>query len=183
MGERGLLLDRDGVVNVDTGYVGAPELFVFMDGIFPLARRAVANGWRIVIVTNQSGIARGYYGEADFAAVTRHMLAGFAEQGVAITGVFYCPCHPDGVVPGYVRHSFWRKPNPGMILEAARRHGLDLPRSLLIGDAASDTAAARAAGVGRCLRLSPDPATQDANADRIIPDLDAAAAFLTPPVP
>lgn len=177
-GERALFLDRDGVINVDTGYVGTPDRFVFMDGIFDLTRRAVNGGWRVVVITNQSGIARGYYDEADFAAVTRHMLAGFAARGIVLTGVYHCPYLRGGTVPAYARDSFWRKPNPGMILEAARRHGLDPARSLFLGDAASDMVAARDAGVGLRLRLSPDPAIVDPNADHIVRDLADAGTFL-----
>jgi D-glycero-D-manno-heptose 1,7-bisphosphate phosphatase len=157
-GERALLLDRDGVINVDHGYVGAPDRFEFMDGVFPLARAAVAAGLRLVVITNQAGIARGYYTEADFQALTRHMLAGFADQGVRFAGVLHCPYHRDGSANGYGRDSFWRKPNPGMIMEAARRFGLDLPRSIFLGDAATDMEAARAAGVGLRLWLGGDAA-------------------------
>lgn len=152
-GERALFLDRDGVINVDHGYVGTADRFEFMDGIFPLARAAVADGWRLTVVTNQSGIARGYYSEADFQALTRHMLAGFAAHGVQLAAVLHCPFHRGGSATAYARDSFWRKPNPGMILEAARRFGFDLARSAMIGDTAADMAAALAAGVGLRLRL------------------------------
>lgn len=160
-GERALLLDRDGVINVDHGYVGTPDRFEFMDGVFPLVRAAVAAGLRLVVITNQAGVARGYYTEADFRALTRHMLAGFAGQGVGFAGVLHCPYHRDGSVAAYARDSFWRKPNPGMILEAARRFGLDLRRSIFLGDAATDMAAAQAAGVGLRLWLNGDAATAD----------------------
>lgn len=149
-----LLLDRDGVINIDHGYVGTPDRFEFMEGVFALTRAASDAGFRVVVITNQSGIARGLYSEADFAALTRHMRAGFANHGVEIAGVFHCPFHHEGIVPRYARGSFWRKPNPGMILEAARRLDLDLARSIFVGDAPSDMAAARAAGVGRRFLLS-----------------------------
>lgn len=179
-GEPALLLDRDGVINVDHGYVGAPADFEFMDGIFPLTRAAMNAGYRIVVVTNQSGIARGYYGEADFAALTRHMLAGFAAAGVSIRGVLHCPYYRHGSVAAYARDSFWRKPNPGMILEAARRFGLDLRRSVFLGDSLSDMAAARAAGVGMRLLLAAGPAAED-DGCRAIARLADAQRFLAVP--
>lgn len=193
-GERALFLDRDGVINVDHGYVGTADRFEFMDGIFPLARAAVADGWRLTVVTNQSGIARGYYSEADFQAVTRHMLAGFAAHGVQLTAVLHCPFHRGGAAAAYARDSFWRKPNPGMILEAARRFGFDLARSAMIGDTAADMAAALAAGVGLRLRLGQDGGGKDgggadggvvaiARPDDAIPFLAARRAAIMRPGP
>lgn len=179
MAERALLLDRDGVINVDHGYVGSPDRFEFMEGIFPLARAAVAAGRRIVVVTNQSGIARGYYSETDFAAVTRRMSAGFAAHGVAVAAVLHCPYLSGGAVAAYARDSFWRKPNPGMILEAARRLGLDLAGSIMIGDSLSDMTAARAAGVGLRLLLSAAPVQDPGDADRVIARLTDALPFLS----
>ncbi|WP_448208685.1 D-glycero-alpha-D-manno-heptose-1,7-bisphosphate 7-phosphatase [Azospirillum sp. sgz302134] len=154
MAYRALLLDRDGVVNVDHGYVGHRDRFAFMDGIFALTRHAVDRGFRIAVITNQSGIARGYFTEAEFLELTDWMRRTFREQGVELAGVFHCPYHRGGVVERYARDSFWRKPNPGMILEAARRLDLDLARSVFLGDQPTDMAAAQAAGVGRRVLLS-----------------------------
>ncbi|MBK3732881.1 D-glycero-beta-D-manno-heptose 1,7-bisphosphate 7-phosphatase [Azospirillum brasilense] len=151
---RALLLDRDGVVNVDHGYVVERERFVFVDGIFELARHAVDRGFRVVIVTNQSGIARGYYTEAAFLELSEWMRAAFREHGVELAGLFHCPYHPKGPVARYTRDSFWRKPNPGMILDAARRLDLDLSRSVFLGDQATDMQAALTAGVGLRVQLS-----------------------------
>lgn len=153
---RSLLLDRDGVVNIDHGYVGRIDRFVFVDGIFRLTRHAVDRGFRIAVVTNQSGIARGYFTEAEFQELTAWMQDRFLEQGIALAGVFHCPYHRDALLPRYARNSFWRKPNPGMILEAARRLDLDLSRSVFLGDQPTDMAAAQAAGVGQRALLSED---------------------------
>lgn len=174
---KALFLDRDGIVNVDFGYVGTPERFVFMDGVLPLARCAFEQGYRLVVATNQSGIARGYYSEDDFVAVTRLMCDGFAAVGAPLTAVLHCPCHRDGVAAAYARDSYWRKPNPGMILEAARRFDLDLSRSIFIGDAVGDMAAARQAGIGRRARLAP-AGTADPNADFVADDLTEIARRL-----
>ena len=151
---RALLLDRDGVVNVDHGYVASRDRFAFMDGIFPLTRHAMDRGFRIAVVTNQSGIARGYFTEAEFLDLSDWMRSAFQAQGVTLAGVFHCPYHRDGVVERYARDSFWRKPNPGMILEAAQRLDLDLTRSAFLGDQPTDMAAAQAAGVGLRALLS-----------------------------
>ncbi|CAO3383386.1 D-glycero-beta-D-manno-heptose 1,7-bisphosphate 7-phosphatase [Azospirillum argentinense] len=151
---RALLLDRDGVVNIDHGYVGHRDRFEFVDGIFPLARHAVDRGFRITVITNQSGIARGCYTEADFLELSGWMVGVFQQHGVELTGVFHCPYHRDGVVERYARDSFWRKPNPGMILEAARRFDLALASSVFLGDQPTDMEAALAAGVGRRVLLA-----------------------------
>ncbi|CAO3460182.1 D-glycero-beta-D-manno-heptose-1,7-bisphosphate 7-phosphatase (EC 3.1.3.82) [Azospirillum argentinense] len=151
---RALLLDRDGVVNIDHGYVGHRDQFEFVDGIFPLARHAVDRGFRIAVITNQSGIARGRYAEADFLNLSGWMGEVFRSHGVELAGVFHCPYHRDGVVERYARDSFWRKPNPGMILEAARRLDLALPASVFLGDQPTDMEAALAAGVGRRILLA-----------------------------
>lgn len=157
MAMKALLLDRDGVINVDHGYVCQVDRFAFVEHIFELTRRAVDLGYRIAVITNQAGIARGYYGEADFQALSRWMVGEFERQGVPIAGVFHCPYHIVGSVAAYARESFWRKPNPGMILEAQRCLGLDLARSVFVGDQPTDMAAARAAGVGARVLLAEHP--------------------------
>lgn len=183
MADKALFLDRDGVINIDHGYVGSTERFEFRDGIFDLVRLAVGRGYRPVVITNQAGIARGFYDEADFARLTAWMCDRFVERGAPLTAVYYCPCHRDGKVAAHVRDSYWRKPNPGMILEAARRHALDPARSVFIGDQPTDMAAAAAAGVGTRLFVtagkSADPRPADPRpADAVIGDLSEAFAFL-----
>lgn len=155
MNERvpGLLLDRDGVINVDHAYVHRIEDFQFMPGIFELCRTARALGHRIAVVTNQAGIGRGLYTEDDFHALTTWMLARFAEQGAPIDRVYFCAEHPTHGVGRYRTESAFRKPAPGMLLQAARELGLDLAASTLVGDKASDAQAGLAAGVGRVLVL------------------------------
>jgi D-glycero-D-manno-heptose 1,7-bisphosphate phosphatase len=179
MPARALFLDRDGVINVDYGYVGTPERFRFMEGIFDLCRVAVGQGYRLVVITNQSGVARGYYAMADVDRLTALMETAFAAAGAPLTAVLACPHHRDGVVAPYARDSYWRKPNPGMIREAARRFDLDLSRSVFLGDSASDMTAARAAGVGLRLRLAESPVPTDPDAGEIVDSLAQAAARLT----
>lgn len=134
-----LFLDRDGVINVDRGYVGKQEDFEFFPGIFDLCRIAKQNGYLIFVVTNQSGIGRGYYTEQDFVKLNDWMCGVFEEHGVHIDKVYYCPS---------VEDSPDRKPSPGMILRAAEEFDIDLARSVLVGDKETDVKAGIAAGVG-----------------------------------
>lgn len=151
---RALFLDRDGVINVDRGYVHRVEQFEFMPGIFELARAAHQDGWRLIVITNQAGIGRGYYTEGDFWTLSRWMCARFAAEQAPIVEVYQCPTHPEAPMGRYrVADDRDRKPGPGMILRAARDHALDLTRSALIGDKGSDIAAGLAAGIGRNLLL------------------------------
>jgi D-glycero-D-manno-heptose 1,7-bisphosphate phosphatase len=145
---RALFLDRDGVVNIDRGYVYRREDFVFRDGIFELANAAQALGYGLFIVTNQAGIARGYYSEADFLDLTHWMIAEFRQRQVSITNVYYCPYHPVHGRGRYRCDSPDRKPAPGMLFRARSDFNLDLASSVLIGDQVSDMQAAVAAGVG-----------------------------------
>ena len=178
-----LLLDRDGVINLDHGYVGTPERFQFCEGLFDLVRRAVDCGYRIVVITNQSGIARGYYSEAQFHRLSAWMAQACANHGAALSGIFHCPYLPGALVPGYDRDSFWRKPNPGMILEAARSLDLDLTRSIFLGDQASDMIAAAAAGVGeRVLIRSEASSCAVTEACLLIHRLSELRDRLTPPM-
>jgi D-glycero-D-manno-heptose 1,7-bisphosphate phosphatase len=153
MPQKALFLDRDGVINHEIGYLHRPEDVRFVDGIFSLCRTAQALGYALVVVTNQSGIARGLYTTADFEALMHWMSLQFAQEGIALTAVYHCPYHPTHGVGEYQRESEDRKPAPGMILRAARDHNLDLAKSLLVGDRCSDIAAANAAGLRQALLL------------------------------
>ena len=144
-----LLLDRDGVVNVDRGYVHRREDFEWLPGIFDLARTARRLALPIVIVTNQSGIGRGYYTQADFEMLTDFVRERFTREDAPISAVYHCPFHPQAEIAAF-RHPDhpWRKPRPGMILQARDDLGLDLARSFMLGDRISDIQAAEAAGIG-----------------------------------
>lgn len=148
-----LFLDRDGVINVDHGYVHMPENFQFIEGIFDLVALANRAGYLVVVVTNQAGIGRGYYSEAQFHELTRWMMCRFAEHGGKIDGVYFCPYHPEHGIGRYRRKSEFRKPAPGMLLQAQSELGIDLQQSILIGDKLSDMAAGRSAGVGTLLHF------------------------------
>lgn len=150
-----LFLDRDGVVNTDRGYVSTQTEFAFLDGIFDLCRAAKQRGFWIFIVTNQAGIARGYYTEEDFQALTGWMRERFKEAGVEIDAVYFSPYHPEHGIGAYKRDSDCRKPKPGMLMQAARDFEVDLARSVLVGDKVSDIEAGLAAGVACNLLFVP----------------------------
>ncbi len=154
MKRRGLLLDRDGVINVDRGYVGTREQFHFMSDVFPFLATAQDRGYRLAILTNQAGVARGYYTAQDFEALTEWMRQELSRNGIAIDLVLACYEHPEGKVPSLRRESFWRKPNPGMVLDSVQRLNLDPARSVFIGDQIRDMQAAQSAGIGACLLMN-----------------------------
>lgn len=156
MRRKAAFLDRDGVINVDRGYVHRPEDFEFVEGIFDLCRSLQARNYLLLVVTNQSGIARGLFSEQQFQALIQWMLARFRHQDVAIAQVYHCPHHPRYGVPGQ-RRCNCRKPAPGMLLKAIREHDIDPAESLMIGDRETDMQAAEAAGIRRRLLLSPEP--------------------------
>lgn len=141
---RAAFLDRDGVLNKDFGYVGHPKDFVWC----PEAREAVRwlneNDWLVVIVTNQSGIARGYYSSEDYLALQHYIDSQLAHAGAHVDGWYHCPHHPDFTGP-----CDCRKPSPGMLLRAARDLSVDLAQSFMIGDSTSDEVAAASAGIHR----------------------------------
>jgi D-glycero-D-manno-heptose 1,7-bisphosphate phosphatase len=153
MSRPALFLDRDGVINVDHGYVCKPEYFEFIDGIFELVSAANAAGYLVIVITNQAGIGRGHYSEQEFHRLTDWMKAQFALRGARIDAVYFCPFHPEHGVGEYRRESDCRKPGPGMVLQAQKEHDVDLGRSILVGDKPSDMQAGRTAGVGSLLYL------------------------------
>ena len=175
MGRAALFLDRDGVINVDRGYVHRVHEVEWVEGIFALARAASSCGLALVVVTNQSGIARGYYGEEEFATLMRWMAERFAAEAAPLAGVYHCPYHPTEGVGRWRRDSDDRKPAPGMLRRAARELDLALPASWLLGDRETDMAAGRAAGVGRLLLLNAaGPAVSAAEDVEVVGSLDEA---------
>jgi D-glycero-D-manno-heptose 1,7-bisphosphate phosphatase len=138
--QKAFFLDRDGVINVDHGYVAKINDFTFMDGVFPVLRAIAAKGYALIIVTNQSGIGRGYYTEEDFKKLTEWMLSRFVEKEIQIAGVYSCPHSPEA-------DCACRKPAPGMFIQAIREHGIDPASSWMIGDKPSDMEAAKVAGI------------------------------------
>jgi D-glycero-D-manno-heptose 1,7-bisphosphate phosphatase len=145
--KKALFLDRDGIINIDHGYVHKIEDFEFIDGIFELCRLSIAKGYQIFVITNQAGIARGYYDQATFEALSQWMVNAFAEQAITIDKVYYCPHHPTKGVNKFVMPCHCRKPEPGMIIQAQQEFSLVLAESIFIGDKVSDMQAASNAGI------------------------------------
>ena len=143
-----IFLDRDGVINHNYGYVHKREDFHFIEGIFDFARHAHEQGYKLVVVTNQAGIARGYYTEEQFHQLTYWMCQQFFTAGAPIERVYFSPYHPTAGLGEYLKDDVSRKPHPGMILQAQKDLSIDLSRSVLIGDKSSDIQAGTAAGVG-----------------------------------
>jgi D-glycero-D-manno-heptose 1,7-bisphosphate phosphatase len=167
---KALFLDRDGVINVEQGYVHCREAFHFREGIFELCRTAQSLGYLLMVITNQAGIARGYYTERQFLDLTEWMIHEFAEQQIQIASVYYCPYHPIHGVGKYRYDSQDRKPNPGMLLRACSDFSLDLRSSVLIGDQLSDIDAANAAGIGTKILLRQEASEMKMHEDLYVSD-------------
>ena len=146
---RALFLDRDGTINEEKNYVYRIGDFIFRDGIFELVKQYYDAGYAIFVITNQSGIARGLYTEADFEIVTRWMEGEFRKNGIEITRVYHCPHHPD--ITGECQ---CRKPNSGLIRQALAEYDINPAQSVLIGDKESDVIAGRNAGIGTIIRIN-----------------------------
>ena len=176
-----VFLDRDGVINKENGYVHKIEEFCFIEGVFEACSEMRQAGYRLIIITNQAGIARGYYTEDDYRHLTRWMLDEFRQRGIEIDGVYHCPHHPIHGVGEYRCDCDCRKPAPGMLIRAAKEHALDLRRSILVGDKATDIEAGRAAGIGCCVLVLSGHLVSDAGsekADTVFDDLQGVARAL-----
>jgi D-glycero-D-manno-heptose 1,7-bisphosphate phosphatase len=181
-GRKALFLDRDGVINVDKGYVHQASQFEFCPGVFDLVRHARALGYAVVVVTNQAGIGRGIFSEEDFAQLSNWMLSEFSRNGAPIDRVYHCPDHPEHGKGVYRRDSPLRKPQPGMLLQAAADMGLSMQASIMVGDKESDVQAGVAAGVALTVLVNSScaesRALQDTRADIVVSSLDAIRALL-----
>ncbi len=165
--KKALFLDRDGVINVEKEYLYKREDFEFIDGIFELCRYYQALGYLIFVVTNQSGIARGFYSEEDFSKLTQWMLEEFEKRGVTISKVYHCPHHPK--LSG---ECSCRKPKPGMLHEAAREFDVDLLSSIIIGDKERDIEAGLNAGLREAYLFDETAQIKESKATKIVNKLD-----------
>ncbi|MCB2082163.1 MAG: HAD family hydrolase [Hyphomicrobiales bacterium] len=170
---RALFLDRDGIINVDTGYTYKTQDIVFMEGIFDICRNAQQAGYKLIVVTNQSGIGRGYYTEKDLHTVMAWMQEKLAEEQITLDKYYYCPYHPEGIGQ-YRRESNDRKPGAGMLLKAKQEFNILMQDSIMLGDKPADMEAAWRAGVGRKLMLPHTGYPTSPYADRILTHLREA---------
>src|SRR5580765_670664 len=170
----GVLLDRDGTIIKDPGYVGSVDRVELLDGAAEAVAALNAAGLPVAVVTNQAGVARGFFTIEDVRDVHTHLAGLLAERGAHVDAWLFCPYHPDGVVDEYARWSSDRKPAPGMALAAAQRLGLDLAKSWVVGDSDCDVDLARGVGA-RPVRIGPatgDPFTVE------VPDLATAVTHI-----
>ena len=144
--ERAVFLDRDGTINVEKEYLHLPEDFEFIPGVPEAIRLLRTAGFRVIVVTNQSGVARGYYDEEAVAALHRHLDADLARYDTSVDAYYFCPHHPVEGIGAYRTECDCRKPLPGMLLRAACDFGLDLGGSYIVGDKLADVEAGLAAG-------------------------------------
>jgi histidinol-phosphate phosphatase family protein len=171
----GVLLDRDGTIIVDHGYVGSIDRVTFIEGAPEAIARFNRANIPVAVVTNQAGVARGLYGLDDVARVHEHIAALLAEHGARIDLFLYCPYHPAGVVEAFARTSEDRKPGPGMAKAAATALNLDLTASWVVGDRSEDIGLAKAVGASAVYL-----GTDDSQAPGVwsFPSLAAAAPFI-----
>jgi D-glycero-D-manno-heptose 1,7-bisphosphate phosphatase len=141
-----IFLDRDGIINKEINYLHKIDEFEFIDGIFDSCLFLINLGYKVIIITNQSGIARGYYTEKDYQKLTQWMLRKFNEKNIKILDIFHCPHGPDSTC-------FCRKPKPGMFLEAKSKYNINMKKSWMIGDKETDILAANSAGISNTILL------------------------------
>ncbi len=149
-----VFLDRDGTINVDSGYPDSAEKIELLPGVIEAVRQLNDLGANVFIVTNQSGVARGIMTEETVRRINLNVRRRFAEKGAMIVKAYYCPHHPEGIVEAYRKRCLCRKPMPGLINLAADEHNVDLQRAVMVGDKLSDIGAGKKAGVKTVLVLT-----------------------------
>ena len=153
-----IFLDRDGVINKEVNYLYKIDDFEFTDGIFDACLHFLNLGFKIIIITNQSGISRGFYNESDYQKITQWMLAQFENKYINILDVFHCPHGPNSTCN-------CRKPMPGMFLNAKTKHNIDMKKSWMIGDKEVDVIAANASGINNTILIKSEHRIDESNSN------------------
>jgi D-glycero-D-manno-heptose 1,7-bisphosphate phosphatase len=177
-----VFLDRDGVINVDHGYVHDEHDFEFIEGVFEATKKLKEMGYMLVLVTNQSGVARGMFSEERFMSLTQWMDWNFIDHGVEFDGIYYCLHHPEHGIGEYKQDCDCRKPKPGMFISARDYLKIDMDNSVMVGDKAEDMMAAEAAGVGtKILVRTGKPVTEkgEALATTVLDSIKDVPAYLS----
>ncbi len=177
---KAVFLDRDGTINVDKGYVFKEEDFEIIPGSLKALRLFTEHGIRIFIITNQAGIAKGYYTEEDFHRLTGHMLRLFKSENISIEDVLYCPHHPQGTIARYAKECNCRKPDVGMIMRILERNVFTGEDVIIVGDKDSDIEMGRRAGIATYLVLTGygKDFQKNTKADYVLPDLYSVAKHI-----
>jgi len=179
---KAVFLDRDGTIVEDTGYLHEISKVKFLPRVSLAIKLLNGNGFKVIIVTNQAGVARGYFTEETVQEINSYIQDRLAEQAAAIDMIYYCPHHIEGVVEEYRQECYSRKPNPGMIEQAVRELGIDLADSFVIGDKPSDIEAGHRAGCRSILLADGDSANRAGEIkvmpDHTAPDLYEAVQWL-----
>lgn len=175
-------IDRDGVINEERNYVHRISDFVLLPGVIEGLSLLRDAGYLLIVVTNQSGIARGYYGEDAMEHLHDNLRIQLAQNALFLDAIYFCPHHPNGIVKSLAIECACRKPSPGMLLKAAKEFDLDLTSSVLVGDKISDVQAGKRAGVGRTVIVESGHKVSQAarsEADIVAANLLSAAQVLT----
>ena len=169
-----IFLDRDGIINKEINYLHKIEDFEFIDGIFDACLHFQSLGYKIIIITNQSGISRGYYSVIDYQKVTQWMLDQFKCKNINILDIFHCPHGPDSTCD-------CRKPKPGMFLKAKTKHNIDMEKSWMIGDKEIDTIAANSAGIDNTILVRSGHRIDESNSNAkiILDSIQQAKQMIT----
>ena len=169
MSEKAIFLDRDDTLIKDPGYINDPDQIKLLEGVPACLRGFRKLGYKLVVVTNQSAVARGIITEEVLAQIHERLEELLKAKGVHLDRIYYCPFHPEGVIKKYRKPSDWRKPNPGMLLAAAQELDIDLQRSWCIGNSPSDVEAGARAGCQTILVNQMSP-VDGFSRDQIKPD-------------
>jgi len=179
---RAVFLDRDGTINVEKDYLYRCEDFAFLPGVDAAIRRLKEAGFVVVVTTNQSGVARGYYSEEDVRRLHEHLQQLLRQQRTEVDAFYFCPHHPTAGLGAYRRDCDCRKGSPGMLLQAAKEHALDLSRSFMVGDKCADVEAGERAGCTPLLVRTGYGRTDEKKvalpASQIVDDLSAAVDYI-----
>ena len=173
---KAVFLDRDGTIVEDTGHLHERDKVRFLPGVDKAIRRLKKNGFKVIIVSNQAGVAKGYYTEDTVREINAYMLGLLAKQGAIIDAIYYCPHHAEGVVEQYRQACYCRKPNPGMLERAAADFNIDFSRSFVIGDHLTDIEAGRRVGC-RTILLASEEAVNNQNEVTPRPDYIASNLY------
>lgn len=170
---KAVFLDRDGTINKEVNYLYRPEDFVFIPGAVEAIKTFRRLGYKVIVITNQAGVARGYYKEEDVKALHQFLDNLLADEGTRIDAYYYCPHHPDGIVEEYKGECSCRKPKTGMIIHATKDFDIDLSNSIIIGDKEIDVQTGKKSGIGKCILVRSGHSTEEKNtvADAIYDNL------------